>query len=106
MDEGESALRQEDCNEDTIGVGILVLTSKRIAFDKTKSRIIDFTKRFSDTVIDVALTDIIKVWKEGWIIKKVCVTVNVLDKEETYKFGVFSTGGWVKSIKLAIKNYK
>lgn len=103
MDKKESLLRQEDCNEDTLGVGILVLTSKRIAFDKTKSRILDFTKRFGDTVLDVGLSDVTNVWKEGLFIKKVCITVNVSGESKTYKFGVFSTGSWRDSIQDALK---
>ena len=34
MDPDEKRVRQEDCNEDTMGVGILTLTNKRAAFDK------------------------------------------------------------------------
>ena len=33
MDPGEKRIRQEDCNEDTLGVGILTLTKKRDALD-------------------------------------------------------------------------
>ncbi len=46
MEEGEKRLKQEDCNEDNLGSGILTLTNKRRAFDKTQSRIMDFSKRF------------------------------------------------------------
>jgi len=42
MEEGEKRLKQEDCNEDELGAGILTLTNKRLAFDKTSGRIIDF----------------------------------------------------------------
>ena len=45
MDESEKRLKQEDCSEDGLGAGILTLTNKRIAFDKTRGRIADFTKR-------------------------------------------------------------
>nr|AIF22037.1 hypothetical protein [uncultured marine thaumarchaeote SAT1000_07_E02] len=34
MDPDEKRVRQEDCNEDTMGIGILTLTNKRAAFDK------------------------------------------------------------------------
>lgn len=101
--EGEDVLRQEDCNEDTLGVGILTLTTKRIAFDKTKSRILDFTKRFGDTILDISLEDITKSWKEGLFMKKVCVTANVDEKSKTYKFGVLGTGSWLKAIESARK---
>ena len=42
MDPDERRIRQEDCNEDTIGIGILTLTNKRAAFDKKQSRVMDF----------------------------------------------------------------
>ena len=42
MDESEKKIRQEDCNEDSLGSGILTLTNKRVAFDKKKGRIMDF----------------------------------------------------------------
>ena len=46
MDSDEKRLKQEDCNEDELGVGILTLTNKRIAFDEKKSRIADFSAKF------------------------------------------------------------
>jgi hypothetical protein len=48
MDEGEKRLKQEDCSEDSLGSGILTLTNKRVAFDKTQSRIMDFSWRYCD----------------------------------------------------------
>ena len=103
MEEGEKRIKQEDCNEDNLGPGILTLTNKRLAFDKTKSRIMDFTKRMGETVLDVPLDDVIKTWKEGLFIKKVCFTAKIKDNEQTYKFGVFNTKGWVKSIEQSIE---
>jgi hypothetical protein len=70
MEDGEKRIKQEDCNEDNLGPGILTLTNKRLAFDKTKSRIMDFTKRIGETVLDVPLENIVKTWKEGLFIKK------------------------------------
>jgi len=37
------------------------------------------------------------------IIKKVCFTAKTNEGEQTYKFGVFNTKGWLKSIEQAIK---
>ena len=102
MDESEKRLKQEDCSEDTVGVGILTLTNKRIAFDKTRGRIADFTKRIEETILDIPLNDIVKVWKEGLFMKKVCIRAKAGDGEKDYKFGVFSTGSWEKDIKKAI----
>lgn len=106
MEDGEKRLKQEDCNEDNLGSGILTLTNKRIAFDKTKARMMDFSKHVGDTVIDVSLKDVKKVWKEGLLMKKVCFTTNSKDGEKTYKFGVFNSGGWRDDIQDAIEDFK
>lgn len=103
MEEGESRLRQEDCNEDTLGPGILTLTNKRVAFDKTRARIMDFSKNVGETILDVPLHDVTKVWKEGLLMKKVCFTTRTSQGVQTYKFGVFSTGSWTDAIKDAIE---
>ena len=103
MEEGEKKVRQEDCSEDKFGPGILTLTNRRIAFDKTKGRIMDFKKEFGDTVIEVPLKDISKVWKEGLLMKKVCFTGKNGDVDGTFKFGVFSNGSWLESIQDAIE---
>jgi len=66
MEDGEKRVKQEDCNEDNLGPGILTLTNKRLAFDKTKSRIMDFTKRMGETVLDIPLEDVIKVGKKDY----------------------------------------
>ena len=102
MDEGEEKIRQEDCSEDKFGPGILTLTNKRIAFDKTRGRIMDFKKEFGETVINVRLGDVSKVWKEGLLMKKVCFTEKTGEGEKTYKFGVFGSGGWLESVQDAI----
>ena len=73
MDSDEKRLKQEDCNEDELGTGVLTLTNKRIAFDKRKSRIADFSTKMGETVIDVSLNDLLDVWKEGRFIKKICI---------------------------------
>lgn len=106
MDENEKRLKQEDCNEDNLGAGILTLTNKRLAFDKTQARMMDFSKHFGDTVVDVSLKDLTKTWKEGWLIKKVCFTAKTQDGEKTYKFGVFNTKDWLKSIDGAVSEFE
>lgn len=103
MEEGEKRLKQEDCSEDKLGLGILTLTNKRLAFDKTRARMMDFSKQVGDTILDVPLGDITKVWKEGLLMKKVCFTTGSDDGDsKTYKFGVFNTNGWLNSIKDAM----
>jgi hypothetical protein len=106
MEEGEKRLKQEDCNEDKLGAGILTLTNRRLAFDKTQSRMMDFSKRFGDTVMDIPLSDVIKSWKEGRLIKKVCFTAKTKEGEQTYKFGVFNTKDWLKNIEKALEEQK
>ncbi len=106
MDEGEKRIKQEDCGEDKLGAGILTLTNKRLAFDKTNARIMDFSKRFGDTVLDIPLEKVTKTWKEGLLMKKVCFTAKTDDGQQTFKFGVFNTNGWVKIIEQAIGENK
>lgn len=106
MDEGEQRIKQEDCSEDNLGPGILTLTNKRLAFDKTKARIMDFSKHMGETVLDIPLKNVIKTWKEGILMKKVCFTAKTQEVEQTYKFGVFYSKSWLKSIDEAIKDNK
>ena len=102
MEEDEKKIRQEDCHEDSLGAGILTLTNKRVAFDKTRARIMDFSKHMGDTVIDSPLSDIKKVWREGLLMKKTCITIGSGDSAKTYKFGVLSPGSWADAIQDAI----
>ncbi len=106
MEEGEKKIRQEDCNEDSLGAGILTVTNKRIAFDKTRGRIMDFSKKFDQTVINTPLNDVKKVWKEGWLMKKVCIRVKEGDGQKDYKFGVFNNGSWLETLQEAIEDFK
>ncbi len=106
MEDSEKKIRQEDCSEDSIGPGILTLTNKRVAFDKTRGRIMDFAKKFGETVINVPLDDVAKVWKEGIFMKKVCVRVKTDEGEKDYKFGVFSNGSWLKTLQDTLEENK
>ena len=106
MDKGEKRIKQEDCSEDNLGAGILTLTNKRLAFDKTNARIMDFSKHFGDPVLDISLDKVTKTWKEGLLMKKVCFTAKTDDGEQTYKFGVFNTKSWVKVIEQAVTENK
>jgi hypothetical protein len=106
MDDGEKRIKQEDCSEDKLGAGILTLTNKRLAFDKTNARIMDFSKHFGDTVLDISLDKVTKTWKEGLLMKKVCFTAKTDEGEQTFKFGVFNTKSWVKDIEKTINENK
>lgn len=104
MEGSEKKIIQEDCSEDSIGSGILTLTNMRVAFDKTKGRIADFTKKIGETVIDIPLNQIIEVGKEGWLVKKVWIKVKTSDGEKTYKFGVYNTTKWFETLQKTIQN--
>ena len=106
MDNSEEKIIQEDCSEDSAGSGILTLTNLRIAFDKTKGRIADVSKKFGDTVIDVPLNQIVEVGKEGWLVKKVWIRVKTSEGEKTYKFGVYNTAKWLKTLQETIVQNK
>ncbi|KAF6245726.1 hypothetical protein [Nitrosopumilus sp. b2] len=106
MEEGEKRIKQEDCSEDVLGSGILTLTNKRLAFDKTRARMMDFSKHMGDTILNVTLDNVTKTWKEGLLMKKVCFNAKIDDGDKTYKFGVFNTKNWLKSIDDAIANYE
>ena len=106
MDDGERKLKQEDCSEDNLGAGILTLTNRRLAFDKTRARMMDFSKHMGDTILDIKLKDVTKTWKEGLLMKKICFAAKTNEGNQTYKFGVFSTNSWLKSIEKAIDENK
>lgn len=106
MEASEKKIKQEDCHEDSLGAGILTLTNKRIAFDKTRGRIMDFSKKIGETVLNVQLDDVVQVWKEGWLMKKVCVKVKTKDGEKDFKFGVLGTGSWLEALQDTLKEHK
>ena len=106
MEEGEKKIKQEDCSEDNLGSGVLTLTNQRLAFDKTRARMMDFSKHFGETIVDVQLKDVVKTWKEGLLMKKVCFTSKTDEGEKTFKFGVLNTKDWLSKIEQAIKEYK
>ena len=98
MEEGERRLRQEDCHEASLGAGILTLTNRRVVFERTRARIMDFSKQMGDTLLDIPLGDIARVWKEGLLMKKTCIMVG----DKTYEFGVLRPGKWADSIQEAM----
>ena len=104
MEKDEKRLKQEDCSEDNLGSGILTLTNQRLAFDKSRARLLDFSKHMGDTIMDIPLGNVSKTWKEGLLMKKVCFTAKTSKGEETFKFGVFNTKDWLKKIDKAINN--
>jgi hypothetical protein len=92
----------EDCSEDTLKSGILTLTTRKLAFEKTKGRIATLSKELLGEKIEFELKDIAQARSEGRIIKKLVIELN--DSNKTYKFGVLNPGNWVKEIKLQMED--
>ncbi|WP_415281851.1 hypothetical protein [Candidatus Nitrososphaera sp. FF02] len=95
--EGEKVMMTEDCAEDKLRSGVLILTSKRLLFQKTEGRMATFSKKEGEIVLDIPLESISAFKPEGFLVKKFVITVG----EKTYKFGVFSNGKWDKLMKQA-----
>lgn len=93
---GERILLDEDCAEERLRNGILVLTDRRLVFQKTQGRIATLSKKETEVVLDITLDKISSVRSEGFLVKKLVVT---LSGEQTYKFGVFNNGKWERQIK-------
>ena len=92
----------EDCSEDTLKSGILTLTNRKLAFEKTKGRIATLSKELLGEKIEFELKDIAQARSEGRIIKKLVIELN--NSNKTYKFGVMNPGNWVKEIRLQIED--
>jgi PH (Pleckstrin Homology) domain-containing protein len=92
---GEKIVVSEDCAEDKLRSGLLVLTDKRLVFQKTEGRMATLSKKEGDVVLDFPLEKITEVKSEGFLVKKVVIVAD----GQTYKFGVFSTGKWERQIK-------
>ena len=95
---GEKVVLDEDCAEDKLRSGVLVLTDKRLVFQKTQGRMATFSKKEGDVVLDIPLDKISSVRAEGFLVKKVVV----VSGDQTYKFGVYSNGKWERQIKQLI----
>lgn len=92
----------EDCSEDTLKSGILTLTNRKLAFEKTKGRIATLSKELLGEKIEFELKDIAQARSEGRIIKKLVIELN--NSNKAYKFGVMNPANWVKEIKLQIED--
>lgn len=95
---GEKVVLDEDCAEDKLRSGVLVLTDRRLVFQKTQGRMATLSKKEGDVVLDIPLNKISAVKAEGFLVKKVVV----VSGDQTYKFGVYSNGKWERQIKQLI----
>jgi hypothetical protein len=100
---GEKLIMQEDCSEDKIGSGYLTLTNQRLIFEKGEARMLTFSKKLTDVVLDIPLNNIANARAEGFLVKKVVVEVS--EPKVVHKFGVFSTGKWRDAINTAVKSF-
>lgn len=95
---GEKVILDEDCAEDKLRSGVLILTDRRLVFQKTQGRMATLSKKEGDIVLDIPLSKISSVKAEGFLVKKVVVASG----DQTYKFGVYSNGKWERDIKQLI----
>jgi hypothetical protein len=91
---GEKVVLDEDCAEDKLRSGVLVLTDRRLVFQKTQGRMATLSKKEGEVVLDIPLEKISSVKAEGFLVKKI-----VIVSDQTYKFGVFNNGKWERQIK-------
>ena len=87
---GEKIVLGEDCAEDKLRSGVLILTEKRLVFQKTQGRMATLSKKEGEIVLDIPLDKISGVRSEGFLVKKLVIA----SEGQTYKFGVFSNGKW------------
>ena len=93
-----------------LGVSTLLIPNVSASYpfdpENTNMTAAIFAKKFDETVINTPLSDVIKVWKEGWLIKKVCIRVKEENEQKDYKFGVLGTGSWLETLQDAIEDFK
>ncbi len=95
---GEKMVQGEDCAEDKLRSGVLILTDKRLVFQRTQGRLATLSKKEGEIALDFSLDRISGVKSEGFLVKKLVVTAD----GQTYKFGVFNNGKWERQIKALI----
>lgn len=95
---GEKIILDEDCAEDKLRSGILILTDRRMVFQKTQGRMATLSKKEGDIVLDLPVVKITSAKAEGFLVRKLVVIAD----GQTYKFGVFNSGKWEREIKKLI----
>ena len=92
---GEKVLLDEDCAEDKLKSGILILTDRRLVFQRTQGRMATLSKKEGDIVLEIPIDKVSSVKSEGFLVKKLVITAS----DQVYKFGVFNNGKWERQIK-------
>jgi hypothetical protein len=99
---GEKRILDEDCAEDNLKNGILMLTNQRIIFHRTQGTMLTLSKKTTEAALDIPLDKINSVKTEGFIATKLILITN----GSVYKFGVYSNRKWAKAIQEQIKAYR
>ena len=99
---GEKRILDEDCAEDNLKNGILMLTTQRIIFQRTQGTLLTLSKKTTEAALDIPLDKITSVKTEGFIATKLIIITN----GSVYKFGVYSNRKWAKAIQEQIKTYR
>lgn len=76
---------------------MLILTDRRLVFQKTEGKVATLSKKEGAVVLDIPLERISLFKAEGFLVKKFVISAD----SKTYKFGVFSSGKWEKQMKQA-----
>lgn len=98
---GEKRILDEDCAEENLKNGILMLTNQRIIFQRTQGTMLTLSKKTTEAALDIPLDKITSVKTEGFIATKLILVTN----GSVYKFGVYSNRKWAKAIQEQIKAY-
>ncbi|MCS7141724.1 MAG: hypothetical protein NZ888_06020 [Candidatus Nitrosocaldus sp.] len=93
MREGD-VIMEEDCSEDKLGAGYLVLTNKGLVFYTGKAKVLTFSKDMRKA-LEVPIQDVKGARTEGFLIKKLVVELN---DGRVYKFGVLNNRKWKEAI--------
>jgi len=99
---GEKRILDEDCAEDILKNGILMLTNQRIIFERTRGTLLTLSKKTEDAALEIPLDKITSVKTEGFIATKLVLITN----GTVYKFGVYSNRKWAKAIEEQIKFHR
>lgn len=91
---GEKVVLGEDCAEDKLRSGVLILTDRRLVFQKTQGRMATLSKKEGEIALDIPVEKISEANSEGFLVKKLVVK----SEGQTFKFGVFNNGKWVREI--------
>ena len=99
---GEKKILDEDCAEDNLKNGFLILTNQRIIFQKTEGTLLTLSKKAEEAALEIPLDDIITVKAEGRIATKLLIAT----RDTVYKFSVYNNRKWAKAVEQQIEIHK